>query len=636
MIYSPYVTLDVCTTKSFWVVTIVDRAQSQLTMGKKLKKPKKVVHKIDPETGKRLRKSAETKRVEAQADFLQAAPEEIPVVTRLAPVVNTPDDIKFLQIKDKFLTPKLEEDCDFLGLRQRNFFESQVLRTGGYTELKDFPQDTDTQLTDASGEVWAHVRGAVARTFSVNTAQALKAVEQMPLRSATNIGQKRVTHSGAGFAGDQGLRYRYTETADGLHGKLGVARHNQKTSTEEQYRSIKHNLQPACGAATRGAMPWLREELCEKVRFWNSVTQQTGSASVAHQAVTVGFMFGAGAHWDAHDASTAIWLALGEVHIGFPERETIVVLRDGDVITFDARKVMHCCIKRNPLLGKYAVLSLWNDAGHEKQFRSAAHRRDPTNPLFIPSPARRGSKESAASHSNTEADRLVVYALAMNSGCEADVVRLNNLKRKEELLGHTCEVITVSESDNPAREESKIDGHLEQNFTTTRGVKPFLTSIALKRSEFPNARIEVYLDFFWLQRGYYEIRYGKHWPETALQLIAAGANLVVLPQDIGGDMETMLLNSPPVPDHIAVDFTCDSRLLEASKDDEVQDRLIELGRGNLATQLQRLDEDDYFVQYAFDLRMLAVAETTLSDYEKRRVANVARNAAFLASLDLPS
>ena len=43
VIYSPYVTLDVCTTKSFWVVTIVDRAQSQLTMGKKLKKPKKVV-----------------------------------------------------------------------------------------------------------------------------------------------------------------------------------------------------------------------------------------------------------------------------------------------------------------------------------------------------------------------------------------------------------------------------------------------------------------------------------------------------------------------------------------------------------------------------------------------------------------
>jgi hypothetical protein len=34
--------------------------------------------------------------------------------------------------------------------------------------------------------------------------------------------------------------------------------------------------------------------------------------------------------------------------------------------------------------------------------------------------------------------------------------------------------------------------------------------------------------------------------------------------------------------------------------------------------------------------MLAVAETTLSDYEKRRMANVERNAAFLASLDLPT
>ena len=53
-------------------------------------------------------------------------------------------------MKDEFLTPKIEEDCDFLGLRQRNFFENKVLRTGGYKELRDFPQDTETQLVDAS------------------------------------------------------------------------------------------------------------------------------------------------------------------------------------------------------------------------------------------------------------------------------------------------------------------------------------------------------------------------------------------------------------------------------------------------------------------------------------------------------
>ena len=102
VIYSPYVILDVFTAKSFWVVTIVDCAQSQFTMVKKSKKPKKVVHRVDPDTGKRVRKSAETKRHEAQADFLKATPEETPVITILAPVVNTPDDIKFLQIKDKF------------------------------------------------------------------------------------------------------------------------------------------------------------------------------------------------------------------------------------------------------------------------------------------------------------------------------------------------------------------------------------------------------------------------------------------------------------------------------------------------------------------------------------------------------
>ena len=60
------------------------------------------------------------------------------------------------------------------------------------------------------------------------------------------------------------------------------------------------------------------------------------------------------------------------------------------------------------------------------------------------------------------------------------------------MLGHTCEVITVSESDNQAREESEITEHLDRNFATTRGVKPLLESVALKRSKFPNARIEVY------------------------------------------------------------------------------------------------------------------------------------------------
>ena len=84
------------------------------------------------------------------------------------------------------------------------------------------------------------------------------------------------------------------------------------------------------------------------------------------------------------------------------------------------------------------------------------------------------------------------------------------------------------------------------------------------------------MDLFWLQGNYFRIRYGMHWPKTALQLIAAGANLVVLPQVIGGDMESMLLNSPTVPEHIVVDFTCESRLLEASKEDDVQTRLIQL------------------------------------------------------------
>ena len=89
----------------------------------------------------------------------------------------------------------------------------------------------------------------------------------------------------------------------------------------------------------------------------------------------------------------------------------------------------------------------------------------------------------------------------MNSGCESDVLRLNKLKRKEDLLGHTCEVITVSESHNPASEDAAITEHLDRDFSTPRGVQPFLESIALKRSGCPNARIEVYLSGFILATG---------------------------------------------------------------------------------------------------------------------------------------
>ena len=206
--------------------------------------------------------------------------------------------------------------------------------------------------------------------------------------------------------------------------------------------------------------------------------------------------------------------------------------------------------------------------------------------------------------------QLVVFALAMNWGCTADVLRLNNLMRKmEEKSGKgTCKVITVSDSETGKAIDAKITEHLHLFFDSHRGVNELQENVFLKRSEYPNATIEVYLDFFWLEHNYFIERYGMKWPTTALGLIDAGANLVVLPVDIGGNMADMLSKSPTVPDHVALDFTYESRLFEASKDDDVQTKLIRLGRGNLDTQVARLDPSRYFVQYACELPDVLAAE----------------------------
>ena len=55
-------------------------------------------------------------------------------------------------------------------------------------------------------------------------------------------------------------------------------------------------------------------------------------------------------HLDRKDTKTALWLALGRAYyISIPEFERLVLLRSGDLVTFDASKLLHSLVAPAPL-----------------------------------------------------------------------------------------------------------------------------------------------------------------------------------------------------------------------------------------------------------------------------------------------
>ena len=76
-------------------------------------------------------------------------------------------------------------------------------------------------------------------------------------------------------------------------------------------------------------------------------------------------------------------------------------------------------------------------------------------------------------------------------------------------------------------------------------------------------------------------------------------------------MSEMLNNSETLPAKIAMDFTCESRLLDASKDNVVHDKLRVLGRGEVETHLQDLESDNHFVRYSCDLHAMRQTHSTI-------------------------
>ena len=163
----------------------------------------------------------------------------------------------------------------------------------------------------------------------------------------------------------------------------------------------------------------------------------------------------------------------------------------------------------------------------------------------------------------------IVYALAMSWHRPRDRIRLQMLKNRNP----RTHIITVSDCEHSQGSMEHISSH----FDTRLGRRVLRESICGQRQAYPRATINVFLDYFFLQAGYYHKRYGMQWlSATCPTLLEAGADEVILPYDggwsnapSGSNMESMLAG--PVHPKCTIRFISlqECALWAASDQDEI-------------------------------------------------------------------
>jgi hypothetical protein len=107
----------------------------------------------------------------------------------------------------------------------------------------------------------------------------------------------------------------------------------------------------------------------------------------------------------------------------------------------------------------------------------------------------------------------------------------------------------------------------------------------------------ILLDYFWLERSYYESNYGMNWLDTKCHdAFAPGSSteVMILPADSSGNMCHMLKSRPPLPkgvtiEHIsAADAELHHPLVLATLDIDDELKLVARGRFH-EVQVKRLD-----------------------------------------------
>lgn len=170
----------------------------------------------------------------------------------------------------------------------------------------------------------------------------------------------------------------------------------------------------------------------------------------------------------------------------------------------------------------------------------------------------------------------VIFALAMNRHAPSDIVRVTELEK-------SARVITVSESRLTTNGE-----HIDTNFKIRlQTLIAHVETVALDS----NAHITVLLDYFWLQQNYYRTNYSLDWLQPGgkvEQLLRAGADCVILPHDVGSNIDTMLEHTTLASRPLAAS---DHPLWVATE----QVSLVGLQRGAHETQLRYLKPQQPFL-----------------------------------------
>lgn len=140
--------------------------------------------------------------------------------------------------------------------------------------------------------------------------------------------------------------------------------------------------------------------------------------------------------------------------------------------------------------------------------------------------------------------KTLVYFFGFTWTCATDVARMEVYMKT---TGH--DVVAVNWTS-----EGNIPGNRPQisvNFKRSKDIEPVLDHIRSQKGSY--RRIWCFLDYFWLESGYYRNNYGMDWlvgkdrcESKCFRLLEAGVNAVFLPKDggrnngSGRNMESML------------------------------------------------------------------------------------------------
>lgn len=143
-----------------------------------------------------------------------------------------------------------------------------------------------------------------------------------------------------------------------------------KEGFEEQYKTLLGFVQKISNTAILEAAQWGVNEMLTLAMELHELHGEAGTASFAHQMVSLGCNNETPIHLDDKDIATALWAALGRYHMAIPEAELILDIEDGDVLTFSANKLWHNLISPRPA-PDHVCISLYVNGGQLQELRRA-------------------------------------------------------------------------------------------------------------------------------------------------------------------------------------------------------------------------------------------------------------------------